>query len=110
KPALCPTIPSLAGSSPRTRCALSATSCCSPASRQPPCLDSRSAARCCSTSLESTCEANLRQKFGQHFLVSPAVLDRIASLVCGSSKPSILEIGPGRGALTEKLLGCASHV
>ena len=52
----------------------------------------------------------MRQKFGQHFLANPAVLDRIASLVCGSSKPAVLEIGPGRGALTEKLLAGASRV
>lgn len=52
----------------------------------------------------------MAQKFGQHFLSSQAVLDRIAGLVCGTLKPRVLEIGPGRGALTEKLIGCASHV
>jgi 16S rRNA (adenine1518-N6/adenine1519-N6)-dimethyltransferase len=52
----------------------------------------------------------LAQKFGQHFLSSQPVLDRIAGLVCGTTKPHVLEIGPGRGALTGKLLACASRV
>lgn len=50
------------------------------------------------------------QKFGQHFLASSAILDKIARLVCGSTRPRVLEIGPGRGALTEKLLAFASHL
>jgi 16S rRNA (adenine1518-N6/adenine1519-N6)-dimethyltransferase len=52
----------------------------------------------------------LAQKFGQHFLTSPAILDRIAQLICGSGQPNILEIGPGKGALTERLLAGASYV
>jgi 16S rRNA (adenine1518-N6/adenine1519-N6)-dimethyltransferase len=52
----------------------------------------------------------LAQKFGQHFLANPAILDNIACLVCGSAKPRVLEIGPGKGALTEKLLAKASQV
>jgi 16S rRNA (adenine1518-N6/adenine1519-N6)-dimethyltransferase len=52
----------------------------------------------------------LAQKFGQHFLVSQAVLNRISALICGTGRPRVLEIGPGRGALTEKLLSGASHV
>jgi 16S rRNA (adenine1518-N6/adenine1519-N6)-dimethyltransferase len=50
------------------------------------------------------------QKFGQHFLSSQPVLDRIAALICGSGKPHVLEIGPGRGALTGKLISCASRL
>jgi 16S rRNA (adenine1518-N6/adenine1519-N6)-dimethyltransferase len=52
----------------------------------------------------------LAQKFGQHFLSSQPILDRIAGLICGSRKPNVLEIGPGRGALTEKLITSASRV
>lgn len=37
-------------------------------------------------------------------------MERIAALICGTNHPCVLEIGPGRGALTEKLLACASHV
>jgi 16S rRNA (adenine1518-N6/adenine1519-N6)-dimethyltransferase len=52
----------------------------------------------------------LAQKFGQHFLSSPAILDRITQLICGTGKPSVVEIGPGRGALTERLIRTASHL
>lgn len=52
----------------------------------------------------------MAQKFGQHFLSSQPILDRIARLICASGKPNVLEIGPGRGALTEKLVACAACV
>jgi 16S rRNA (adenine1518-N6/adenine1519-N6)-dimethyltransferase len=52
----------------------------------------------------------LGRKFGQHFLSSHGILERIAGLVCSGERPRVLEIGPGRGALTERLLRCASHV
>lgn len=50
------------------------------------------------------------QKFGQHFLSDPSILNRIAQLICGDGRPVVLEIGPGRGALTELLIECASRV
>ena len=43
------------------------------------------------------------RKYGQHFLVSERIIDGIVSAVPAASA-SVLEIGPGRGALTEKLL------
>lgn len=52
----------------------------------------------------------MAQKFGQHFLSSQPILDRITGLICGGGFRHVLEIGPGRGALTEKLLACASRV
>jgi 16S rRNA (adenine1518-N6/adenine1519-N6)-dimethyltransferase len=51
-----------------------------------------------------------RQKLGQHFLVKGAILDRIAVAACPSREPLVVEIGPGRGALTEKLLRRADRV
>ena len=42
-------------------------------------------------------------KYGQHFLVSERIIDGIVAAV-PSAAPDVLEIGPGRGALTEKLL------
>ncbi|PYT29070.1 MAG: ribosomal RNA small subunit methyltransferase A [Acidobacteria bacterium] len=59
-----------------------------------------------------------RQKLGQHFLVKTSILDRIAKAVCpeppaGSEKrkePLVVEIGPGKGALTERLLDRAERV
>ncbi len=45
-----------------------------------------------------------RQKLGQHFLASGKILERIATAACGDHTEFVLEIGPGRGALTERLL------
>ena len=51
-----------------------------------------------------------RQKLGQHFLRNPAILERIAAAVCPRPEPTVVEIGPGRGALTAKLLEKSSRV
>ncbi len=51
-----------------------------------------------------------RQKLGQHFLSSKSILQRIAEAACPERVPLVLEIGPGRGALTEKLLQRADRV
>jgi 16S rRNA (adenine1518-N6/adenine1519-N6)-dimethyltransferase len=51
-----------------------------------------------------------RQKLGQHFLIKGAILNRIAAAACPDPVPLVIEIGPGRGALTERLLGRAERV
>ena len=43
-----------------------------------------------------------KKKFGQHFLKNEAILERIIS--SHSDRKNVLEIGPGRGALTKYLL------
>ena len=43
------------------------------------------------------------QKYGQHFLINDRVIEQIVSAV-PSGAADVLEIGPGKGALTEKLL------
>jgi 16S rRNA (adenine1518-N6/adenine1519-N6)-dimethyltransferase len=45
-----------------------------------------------------------RKRFGQHFLHDPAVLDRIVSAIDPQPGDRIVEIGPGGGALTLRLL------
>ena len=45
-----------------------------------------------------------RKRFGQHFLHDAAVLDRIVAAAAPRAGDAVLEIGPGRGALTERLL------
>jgi 16S rRNA (adenine1518-N6/adenine1519-N6)-dimethyltransferase len=45
-----------------------------------------------------------RKRFGQHFLHDPAVLDRIAHAIAPRADDTVVEIGPGRGALTRLLL------
>ena len=45
-----------------------------------------------------------RKRFGQHFLHDPAVIERIAAAIAPQSGDAVVEIGPGRGALTRRLL------
>jgi 16S rRNA (adenine1518-N6/adenine1519-N6)-dimethyltransferase len=51
-----------------------------------------------------------RQKLGQHFLIRGSVLERIARAACPDHEPLVVEIGPGRGALTTHLLERADRV
>jgi 16S rRNA (adenine1518-N6/adenine1519-N6)-dimethyltransferase len=51
-----------------------------------------------------------RQKLGQHFLTQGSILERIAAAACPSREPLVVEIGPGKGALTERLLNRADRV
>jgi 16S rRNA (adenine1518-N6/adenine1519-N6)-dimethyltransferase len=51
-----------------------------------------------------------RQRLGQHFLNNPSILERIAKAACPEPCPLVIEIGPGRGALTSRLLARAGHV
>jgi 16S rRNA (adenine1518-N6/adenine1519-N6)-dimethyltransferase len=44
------------------------------------------------------------RRLGQHFLARKSILDRIAAAACDDSAPVAIEIGPGKGALTECLL------
>jgi len=60
------------------------------------------------------------QKLGQHFLINEKILSRIADAVCPpgnvrnagtpAKEPLVIEIGPGRGALTRRLLERAEKV
>ena len=45
-----------------------------------------------------------RKRFGQHWLKDQTVLARIADAADLQSQDRLLEVGPGRGALTERLL------
>ena len=45
-----------------------------------------------------------RKRFGQHWLMDGAVLDRIVAAAELEAGEVVLEIGPGRGALSERLL------
>jgi 16S rRNA (adenine1518-N6/adenine1519-N6)-dimethyltransferase len=51
-----------------------------------------------------------RQKLGQHFLIRGSILERIAAAACPHRTELVIEIGPGRGALTEKLLKRSDRV
>ena len=45
-----------------------------------------------------------RKRFGQHWLRDESVLQRIIEAADLQSTDRVLEVGPGRGALTERLL------
>jgi len=48
-----------------------------------------------------------RKRFGQHFLHDPAVIRRIVAAIAPRPGEAVVEIGPGRGALTRPLLAAA---
>jgi 16S rRNA (adenine1518-N6/adenine1519-N6)-dimethyltransferase len=50
------------------------------------------------------------RRLGQHFLARKSILDRIAAAACDEGDPVAIEIGPGKGALTECLLSRAGKV
>ena len=49
-----------------------------------------------------------RKRFGQHWLRDAAVLDRILEAAELQPQDRVLEVGPGRGALTERLLASSA--
>ena len=51
-----------------------------------------------------------RKRFGQHFLSDPAVIGRIVDTVHATADDVVVEIGPGRGAITGLLAERAGHL
>ncbi|MFN0171917.1 MAG: 16S rRNA (adenine(1518)-N(6)/adenine(1519)-N(6))-dimethyltransferase RsmA [Bryobacteraceae bacterium] len=51
-----------------------------------------------------------RQHLGQHFLIKGSILERIAKAACPDAAPLVVEIGPGKGALTAHLLPRAARL
>jgi len=51
-----------------------------------------------------------KKRLGQHFLSDPNLLARIADAVGATPADTVIEIGPGRGALTKHLLKRAGRV
>jgi len=50
------------------------------------------------------------RRLGQHFLIRSSILERIAAAACPEPGGTVIEIGPGRGALTSHLLTRAERV
>ena len=48
-----------------------------------------------------------RKRFGQHFLVDQSIIERIVGEIDPRPEDALVEIGPGRGALTAPLLALA---
>lgn len=55
-------------------------------------------------------EGRARKRFGQHFLASEGIVNNIVRLAGVSSGDRVLEIGPGLGVMTEKLLETGAEV
>ena len=51
-----------------------------------------------------------RKRFGQHFLTDQRTADRFIQSAGLAGDDTVLEIGPGKGILTERLLRCVKHV
>lgn len=51
-----------------------------------------------------------RKRFGQHFLTDAGVIDAIIRAIHATADDVIVEIGPGRGALTDTLAHQAGHL
>jgi 16S rRNA (adenine1518-N6/adenine1519-N6)-dimethyltransferase len=51
-----------------------------------------------------------RKRFGQHFLTDPGVIDAIIRSIHPAKQDSIVEIGPGQGAITDALARQAGHL
>ena len=51
-----------------------------------------------------------RKRLGQHFLTDTRVLDRIADVLAIQKSDTVIEIGPGRGALTDRLADRAGRL
>lgn len=51
-----------------------------------------------------------RKRFGQNFLHDQAIIQRIISAIQPKPNQTLLEIGPGQGALTAPLIHAATHI
>ena len=51
-----------------------------------------------------------KKRLGQHFLTDKGLLARIADTLQATSADTVIEIGPGRGSLTEQLLARAGRL
>ncbi|TVQ74188.1 MAG: 16S rRNA (adenine(1518)-N(6)/adenine(1519)-N(6))-dimethyltransferase, partial [Chromatiaceae bacterium] len=51
-----------------------------------------------------------RKRFGQHFLHDPGVIQRIVGAIAPRPDDTLVEIGPGLGAITGPLLERLDHL
>lgn len=51
-----------------------------------------------------------KKRLGQNFLIDPNIIRKIADVISPSQDDTIIEIGPGKGALTELLLQSGAQV
>lgn len=58
----------------------------------------------------SDLQTPVKKKFGQHFLINKHKIDFIADKLLGYKNDLIIEIGPGLGSITERILESASNI
>ena len=51
-----------------------------------------------------------RKRFGQNFLTDEKIIERIVATIAPKRDDSLLEIGPGQGAMTLPLLECVNKL
>ena len=51
-----------------------------------------------------------RRRFGQNFLVAPGIIRKIVDAIAPRAGDTLVEIGPGLGAITGPLLACIDHL
>ena len=51
-----------------------------------------------------------RKRFGQNFLHDPGIINRIVTVICPQPGDRLVEIGPGKGAITLPLLQAVGHL
>lgn len=51
-----------------------------------------------------------RKRFGQHFLTDTVLVDRMVRAIAPTDEQTVVEIGPGQGALTRPLLDAIHHL
>ena len=54
--------------------------------------------------MPSPASTGARKRFGQHFLIDARILDELVACIAPRPDEMLVEIGPGRGALTSRLL------
>ena len=52
----------------------------------------------------------IKKSWGQNFLIDKNTINKIIEIIEPNNKDSILEIGPGHGALTRELLHLSKHL
>lgn len=51
-----------------------------------------------------------KKRFGQNFLINPYIINEIVAIINPQKNDTIIEIGPGFGALTKSLIEYSNHV
>ena len=51
-----------------------------------------------------------KKRFGQHFIIDQNIIDKLVTSISPSKKDTVLEIGPGNGAMTKYLINKVNNM